>query len=263
MKIFHPGFSKANLISSSKRYIYLLRIFLISLAVGAFLLPVAAYGEERSEEVQTTFVTTARLNLRPTPGTDGERLALAGAGARVEVTDFRDGVWFAVDYNGQQGYMYARYLRELNVTGGAVDSAVEAVGQVEMLEWSVVRDILPRNTPVTIIDVRTGLSYQVISFSHGSHADVFPVTPEDTAIMRQAFGGRWTWTPRPILVVVGERTIAASINGMPHGGGVNRGNNMNGHVCIHFLGSRTHNGNRSHENDHQNAVRAAYNAASH
>ena len=259
MKIFCNGFSKTILSGKNKKYMCLLKVFLISLVLSISLLPVAAYGEERSEEVQTTFVTTARLNLRPTPGTDGERIVLAGVGARVEVTDFRDGVWFAVDYNGLQGYMYARYLRELNTAGGA---AIDTVGQAEMLEWSVVRDIIPRNTPITIIDVHTGLSYQVISFSHGSHADVFPVTPEDTEIMRQVFGGRWTWTPRPILVVVGERTFAASMSGMPHGGGGNRGNNMNGHVCIHFLGSRTHNGNRSHERDHQNAVRAAYNAAS-
>ena len=259
MKIFNNGFSKAILVNRSKKYIYPLKVFLISLVLSVFLLPMVAHGEEYSEEAQTTFVTTARLNLRPTPGTDGGRIALAGVGSRVEVTDFRDGVWFAVEYNGQQGYMYARYLRELNVTGG---EAADAVGQAEMLEWSVLRYIIPRNTPITVIDVRTGLSYQVISFSHGSHADVFPATPEDTEIMRQAFGGSWTWTPRPILVVVGERTFAASINGMPHGGGGNRGNNMNGHVCIHFRGSRTHNGNRHHERDHQNAVQEAFNAAS-
>ena len=248
--------------NKSKKYVRMLRVFLISFVLSAVVFPITVYGEDTGAEVgslccsceaQTTFITTARLNLRLAPSVNSERIALASAGRRVEVIDFRDGVWFAVDYDGRRGYMYARYLREFDAAASA------AVGQVEKLEWSVAREVIPRNTPITIIDVHTGLSYQVISFSHGSHADVFPVTPEDTEIMRQAFGGRWTWTPRPILVVVGDRTIAASMSGMPHGGGVNRGNNMNGHVCVHFLNSRTHNGNRRHENDHQNAVRRAYN----
>jgi len=130
----------------------------------------------------------------------------------------------------------------------------------DLLEWSHVRNILPRNTPVMITDVRTGTTYWINSFSHGNHADVFPVSPEDTAALHSTFGGRWTWDTRPIWVHVGERKIAASINGMPHGGGGNRGNNMNGHVCIHFRGSRTHNGSLGHERDHQRSVTEAYRA---
>jgi len=209
---------------------------------------------EGEEEIQTIFITTARLNLRLLPSTSSESIVLVNMGSRVEVTDFRDGIWFAVDYNGLQGYMYAEFLRELPQPGEA--------GQVEIIEWSIARTIIPQNTPLTVIDVRTGLTFQVISFSHGSHADVFPVTPNDTEIMRRAFGGAWTWDPRPVLLLVGDRTLAASMSGMPHGGGGNRGNNMNGHVCMHFLHSRTHNGNRSHENDHQNAVRESYRVAS-
>ena len=213
----------------------------------------AQQTEQAEPEVQTIFITTARVNLRPTPGTYGERITLVNAGRRVEVTDFRDGAWFAVEYNGMQGYMSAEFLRELPEPG--------TPGYVEKIAWSSMRNILPKNTPFTVIDVRSGLSYQMISFSHGNHADVFPATAHDTEIFRQTFGGRWDWTPRPVLVLVGGRTVAASISGMPHGTG-SRNNNMNGHVCLHFLGSRTHNGNRSHERDHQNAVNEAFNTAS-
>jgi len=246
------------------------KVFFVGLLLCLLLPTIAVYGAALDEytvhyhydeaveleEIQTTFVTLAHVNLRPTPCTSGDRITLIGLGRRVEVTDFRDGVWFAVDYNGQLGYVYAEFLRELPQPGEP-----GAVGQVEMLEWSVVRTILPKNTPITVIDVRTGLRYQIISFSHGNHADVVPATADDTAIMRQAFG-TWTWTPRPIVVLIGDRAIAASINGMPHAGTPISNNNMNGHVCIHFAGSRTHNGNRSHERDHQNAVREAYNTAS-
>ena len=130
----------------------------------------------------------------------------------------------------------------------------------QLLYWSYVRDILPRNTPVKITDVRTRNTFWVNSFSHGSHADVFPVSVDDTAILHSLYNGRWSWDTRPIWVHVGDRRIAASINGMPHGGGGNRGNNMNGHLCIHFRGSRTHNGSTFHERDHQGSVMEAYRA---
>ena len=202
----------------------------------------------------TTYITTAPLNLRPTPCTSGTRIKLVPAGRRVEVTDFRDGEWFAVEINGEYGYMYAKYLAQMP------ESGLNATpGTVELIDWSVVRNIIPQNTAVTIIDVRTRTSIQMVSFSHGNHADVYPLTYADTEALRTVFGG-WTWTPRPILVIVGDRTFAASMNGMPHGGGGRSGNNMNGHVCIHFRGSRTHNGSWHHERDHQNSILEAYRA---
>jgi len=49
---------------------------------------------------------------------------------------------------------------------------------------------------------------------------------------------------------------------MPHGGTPSSSNNMSGHLCIHFQGSRTHNGSVGHERDHQRSVTEAYNTAS-
>ena len=129
-----------------------------------------------------------------------------------------------------------------------------------LLEWSYMRSNLPLNTPIMITDVRTGLTYWVKCFSRGNHADVFPVSAEDTEIMLRTFGGRWSWNTRPIWVHYNGRKVAASINGMPHGGTSNRNNNMAGHICIHFRGSRTHSGSATHERDHQNSVTEAYRA---
>ncbi|MCL2286012.1 MAG: SH3 domain-containing protein [Firmicutes bacterium] len=245
-----------------------IKAILIGLIFCIFLVPAAVYAAdceyetEKTEEVQRIFVTTANLNLRPTPSTDQPRITLVSAGRNVLVTDLRDGEWFAVDYNGIQGYMYAEFLREVIIDTAIAAASTGIPGRVELLEWSVASSIIPQNTPLTVIDVRTGLRFQMKSFSHGSHADLFPVTTEDTDIIRRVFGGSWTWTPRPVVLLVGDRSFVASMSGMPHGGGINRNNGMNGHLCMHFLNSRTHNGNRSHEQDHQNAVREAYNTAS-
>ena len=221
---------------------------------------------DEEEDKPIVYRTTVRLNLRQGPGTGYARLLTANPGQLVIVTDTRDGEWFAVEVNGTAGYMYAYFLAEVpegeEVTSEdtASDVTITATnGPVERVAWSYARNFISTGTPLTIVDVRTGITWQVASFSHGNHMDVEPITADDTAAMRQAFGGRWDWTPRPIHVHVGGRVFAASINGMPHAGSTNHNNNMNGHVCIHFYGSRTHNGNRSHERDHQNAVNEAFN----
>jgi len=131
---------------------------------------------------------------------------------------------------------------------------------VELLHWSYARRLFRLHVPMQVTDVRTGITYWVSSFSNGNHADVRPVSAADTAAMHRTFGGTWSWTTRPVLVTIEGRTFAASINGMPHGGGSIPGNNMHGHICIHFFGSRTHSGALSHERDHQNSVQEAFRA---
>ncbi len=131
---------------------------------------------------------------------------------------------------------------------------------VEMLSWGEAKELFTTGMDVEVIDVRTGTVYYVRSFSNGNHADVEPITSDDTAALLATYGGRWDWDTRPVWVTLHGRKIAASISGMPHGGGINNNNGMNGQICIHFKGSTTHNGNRAHERDHQASVQEAYNA---
>ena len=137
----------------------------------------------------------------------------------------------------------------------------KAANGVELIRWVDAKDVLKIGATVRVHDVKTGISYHVKSFSNGRHADVEPVTKDDTALLKATYGGVWSWDPRPVWVTVGERTMAASINGMPHAGGVNDDNGMDGQVCLHFLGSSTHNGNKSFTQLHQNGVMEAWNAA--
>jgi hypothetical protein len=73
---------------------------------------------------------------------------------------------------------------------------------------------------------------------------VQPLTAFDTAVMREIYGGRWSWARRPVLVEVGGHRLAASMNGMPHGAGSIGGNDFPGHFCIHFLLSEVHRSGR-------------------
>ena len=195
-------------------------------------------------------ITIDRVNLRTAPSLDAEIIATVNPGFGVVVQGTDNG-WHEVVYNNAVGYMKAEYI-------GTQDELTRS-GSVELADWSEAKGIFTIGVPAKIQDVRTGLVYYVKSFSNGNHADVETVTTEDTAAMLKAFNGAWSWDTRPIWVTINGRTMAASISGMPHGGGVNSENGVDGQFCIHFKGSTTHNGNKSHEQDHQAAVMEAYN----
>jgi len=129
-------------------------------------------------------------------------------------------------------------------------------GAAEMLHWDTANRIFKVGSIVTVIDVRTGLTFRVRRRGGSLHADVEPYTKEDTAMMKRICGGSWTWNRRPIIVQVSGRRIAASMNGMPHGGQTITDNNFNGHFCIHFLGSKLHNSGKSCS-QHQACVKEA------
>ncbi|MFC4766825.1 hypothetical protein [Effusibacillus consociatus] len=117
---------------------------------------------------------------------------------------------------------------------------LEAKHYGEPLTWDAVKQILPRKGTAQVIDLESGLSFNVQRRAGNRHADVQPVTREDSHTMKEIYSGKWSWKRRAILVKVGGRAIAASMNGMPHGAGAIKGNDFPGHFCIHFEGSTTH-----------------------
>ena len=132
---------------------------------------------------------------------------------------------------------------------------------VILADWwtSDIQKVYSRGTIATVTDVKTGISWKVKRRGGTNHADTEPLTAEDTAKMKQAYGGSWSWNRRAIWVTVNGKTYAASQNGMPHAVYSITDNNFNGHFCIHFLNSRTHTGNRL-DSAHQSCVKAAYSA---
>ena len=91
--------------------------------------------------------------------------------------------------------------------------------------------------------------------------DIEPATAADTEKLRQCLGGEWTYVRTPVILIAEGKCIAASLYGEPHGGtDTVSGNNMDGVVCLHLTNSRTHGSDRVDE-DHQAAIREAYNWA--
>lgn len=111
---------------------------------------------------------------------------------------------------------------------------------VELILWSEAHEVYRNFSVVKVTDVRTGRSFYARRYYGHYHADSEPLTAEDARTLREIYGGEWSWERRPIIVEVGGRAIAASMNGYPHGGESIADNEFPGHFCIHFLGSRIH-----------------------
>lgn len=110
---------------------------------------------------------------------------------------------------------------------------------IEVMPWEQANKFMPKYTKFTVMDTETGLRFKVQRRAGSNHADVQPITKDDTAIMKKIYNGKWSWKRRAIIVQYKDKWIAASMHGMPHGGGALQ-NNFPGHFCIHFYGSTTH-----------------------
>lgn len=183
------------------------------------------------------------------------------------------GDWAFVGLNGFYGFMKLSSLSENKVTvssepatspsedatdtGDSVSSNIPkdanlgdsnttpARGTAQAMDWwtSDIQNIFARGVTATITDVATGIAWKEIRKGGSSHADVQPLTKEDTAAMKAAVG-KWSWDRRAIFVTIDGVNYAASMNCMPHGSGSIANNNFNGHHCIHFTNSRTHSSNK-------------------
>ena len=148
------------------------------------------------------------------------------------------------------------------------------------LDWfNSVITLWKRGENAKVTDVDTGLSFQVKRTYGTNHADVEPLTKEDTAIIKKIWGG-FTWERRAVTVQVGNYVLPGSMTSMAHAGvdskpanitvnnrsnGYGRGTNLdsvkkngaNGVMDIHFKNSRTHSTNVK-QAVHQNMINKAF-----
>ena len=141
-----------------------------------------------------------------------------------------------------------------------------------------IQHIFARDTDAVVRDIGTGRTFNIRRTFGTNHADIEPLTKEDTAIMNEIWGGH-SWARRPVVVYVGDYIFAGSLTNFPHAGvdgepplatvnnrsgGYGRGlnfdaiadNGTHGHMCLHFAGSLLHGSNRTNQ-AHQEAVTQA------
>jgi peptidoglycan hydrolase-like protein with peptidoglycan-binding domain len=150
----------------------------------------------------------------------------------------------------------------------------------EYIPWSTVMEMIDKGKTVFVIeDFYTGTTFKMLAAYGGVHSDVEPLTASDAHTIKTLWGGEYSWVRRPVLVHFNGKVIAASLNGMPHAGmdnmpegqyidtrsggygyGYNfdsvKGNDFDGHLCLHFKNSKLHL-NRKEDAKHQKNVRIA------
>lgn len=106
--------------------------------------------------------------------------------------------------------------------------------------WTQAQYVFPINKTARIIDFQTGRFFNVKRTIGANHSDTEPLTSQDSAIIKEIWGGFYSWKTRAVLVEVDGRRIAASMTSMPHGIEYIGPNDFNGHFDIHFLNSTRH-----------------------
>lgn len=202
----------------------------------------------------------------------GKEIATLAQNAAVSVTAYNDNL-VQVATGTTKGYMKKSEISDTpvgsnnkNYTNGANNSngpvggstVAPAKGTAQEMDWwtSGIQKIFARGTVAQITDVATGLSWQEKRTGGINHADCQPMTAADTAALKNAYGGVWSWDRHAIFVTIDGVNYAASMNGMPHGGDSMPDNDFAGHHCIHFTNSRLH-VNDKVDSQHQKAIKKA------
>lgn len=184
-----------------------------------------------------------------------ERSGNQDRGVSGEVPATRELYWrLAWEEGGQTRELLAtRDFRLVDPTRGAVVSSPAATPVLEALTeqlhgsffgeplaWDEALRRFPAGATAQVRDLETGLAFQVRRHRGDAHADVEPLTAEDSETLRTIYGGEWSWKRRAVVATIQDRAVAGSINGMPHGWGDLFDNQFEGHFCLHFAGSRVH-----------------------
>lgn len=217
---------------------------------------------DTSGDGTTAYVTANSLNVRKGPGTGYGIVKVLSYGAEIQYYSLTDG-WYLIKSGDDTGYVSASYISTTKPgTAPSDPSGDVSIGKVILSDWfkGEVADVFARGDVATVTDVKTGLSFKAKRTGGIYHADAQPLTTADTEIMYKIYGYKWQWTRRAIWVTVDGKTYAASMNGMPHGETDSMPDNgFDGCFCIHFLNSKTHEGNRV-DSAHQSCVQEAYKA---
>ncbi len=127
----------------------------------------------------------------------------------------------------------------------------------ELLDWwTEAQYVFQIGKTARVIDFQTGRSFYVKRTIGANHSDTEPLTASDAAIIKEIWGGQYSWSKRAVIVEVDGRRIAASMASMPHSIQYIHDNNFDGHFDIHFLNSTRHKDGLITE-EHQRQVKIA------
>lgn len=122
--------------------------------------------------------------------------------------------------------------------------------------WTEAQYVIPINKVFKVKDFYTGKEWTMKRTIGANHADCEPLTKYDAEIMKDVWGGSYSWNRRPVIILVDGRKIAASAASMPHSIQYITDNNFNGHMDIHFANSTRHKDGKI-DYEHQENIKIA------
>ena len=125
------------------------------------------------------------------------------------------------------------------------------------LSWDKgLSNLIEIGTSFEVIDTKTDSSFFLTRTGGKNHADVEPSTIADTQELCFIYSQNYDWTRLPVLIKLNDITYApASLCFYPHGY-KNLKTGLNGHLCLHFQGSKTDETNTT-DFYHQKAIKKA------
>ncbi|MCL6549109.1 MAG: peptidoglycan-binding protein, partial [Alicyclobacillus sp.] len=203
---------------------------------------------ERSEIVRVLQQWLADAGFPASGDPDG----CFGQGTESAVRAFQQNAGLVVD--GVVGPVTWAALGQAALYGGI--RTITSRGLVfPLLSWETMDKVWPRGSTAWLTDLKSRTTIRIIRTGGHWHADVEPLTAEDTGRLKSWYGGSWSWARRPVIFRFERVQCGASINGMPHGADKIK-NGFPGHFCLHFLGSRVHRSGRM-DAEHQRMVMQA------
>ncbi len=106
--------------------------------------------------------------------------------------------------------------------------------QGELMAWSDVNGLIPASGKILVIDYSSQLYFYAVRAGGVNHMEIEPETAADAAKFLAIFSGQTSYEKRACVVQFGEKFLAASLCGMPHGAKTVSGNSLNGQLCLYF-----------------------------
>lgn len=106
--------------------------------------------------------------------------------------------------------------------------------------WEEVATQLVAGNTYTLTDFNTGATFNMVYTGGLHHAEMECATANDATTYKETFGGEYNYSKRPMLITINGTQIACSLQGQPHGEDTVARNDMTGHACLYFDGSKSH-----------------------
>lgn len=138
---------------------------------------------------------------------------------------------------------------------GPIADTLKVKGEVQ--SWSAVKQKLTVNDEYTVIDCNTGKEIKIVFIGGENHAEVEIAAESELENFNYISGSEYNFLKRPVVVMLGETAVAASIQCYPHGNDSVADNGMDGHFCLFFEGSLSHVGSLPDVEHNANVFAAA------